>query len=162
MMKNSKSRSYKVKDTETNLVQEASLAYSTPQRIGYVSNTNSEIDTLRLIKKGIPKKALDRTMQMMGFSLEEMSSILHISERTLRRYDDKSRLNVEQSERIIELNSLYHFGIEVLSTLDNFKIWINSPILALGQQKPKDFLDTSLGINMLKNILGRIQHGVYS
>jgi uncharacterized protein (DUF2384 family) len=57
---------------------------------------------------------------------------------------------------------LYQFGIEVLGSLDNFKIWINSPILALGQQKPKEFLDTSLGITMLKNILGRIQYGVYS
>jgi putative toxin-antitoxin system antitoxin component (TIGR02293 family) len=101
-------------------------------------------------------------MQMMDFSLDEMSTILHVSERTLRRYDDKSNLNIEQSERIIELNNLYQFGIEVLGSLDNFKIWINSPILALGQKKPKEFLDTSLGINMLKNILGRIQYGVFS
>jgi putative toxin-antitoxin system antitoxin component (TIGR02293 family) len=161
-MKNSKSKVYKIKEDTASLVEEAAIAYQMPLKVGYISNAHSEIDILNLIKKGVPKKALDKTMQMMDFSLDEMSTILHVSERTLRRYDDKSNLNIEQSERIIELNNLYQFGIEVLGSLDNFKIWINSPILALGQQKPKEFLDTSLGITMLKNILGRIQYGVYS
>jgi len=161
-MKNSKSKVSKIKEDTTSLVEEAAIAYQMPLKVGYISNAHSEIDILNLIKKGVPKKALDKTMQMMDFSLDEMSTILHVSERTLRRYDDKSNLNIEQSERIIELNNLYQFGIEVLGSLDNFKIWINSPILALGQQKPKEFLDTSLGITMLKNILGRIQYGVYS
>jgi putative toxin-antitoxin system antitoxin component (TIGR02293 family) len=161
-MKTAKSKVYKIKEDPTSLVEEAAIAYQMPLKVGYISNAHSEIDILNLIKKGVPKKALDKTMQMMDFSLDEMSTILHVSERTLRRYDDKSNLNIEQSERIIELNKLYQFGIEVLGSLDNFKIWINSPILALGQQKPKEFLDTSLGITMLKNILGRIQYGVFS
>ena len=161
-MKNSKSKVYKIKEDTASLVEEAAIAYQMPLKVGYISNAHSEIDILNLIKKGVPKKALDKTMQMMDFSLDEMSTILHVSERTLRRYDDKSNLNIEQSERIIELNNLYQFGIEVLGSLDNFKIWINSPILALGQQKPKEFLDTSLGITMLKNILVRIQYCVYS
>lgn len=161
-MKTAKSKVYKIKEDPISLVEEAAIAYQMPLKVGYISNAHSEIDILNLIKKGVPKKALDKTMQMMDFSLDEMSTILHVSERTLRRYDDKSNLNIEQSERIIELNKLYQFGIEVLGSLDNFKIWINSPILALGQQKPKEFLDTSLGITMLKNILGRIQYGVFS
>ena len=161
-MKTAKSKVYKIKEDPTSLVEEAAIAYQMPLKVGYISNAHSEIDILNLIKKGVPKKALDKTMQMMDFSLDEMSTILHVSERTLRRYDDKSNLNIEQSERIIELNKLYQFGIEVLGSLDNFKIWINSPILALGQQKPKEFLDTSLGITMIKNILGRIQYGVFS
>ena len=161
-MKTAKSKVHKIKEDPTSLVEEAAIAYQMPLKVGYIPNAHSEIDILNLIKKGVPKKALDKTMQMMDFSLDEMSTILHVSERTLRRYDDKSNLNIEQSERIIELNKLYQFGIEVLGSLDNFKIWINSPILALGQQKPKEFLDTSLGITMLKNILGRIQYGVFS
>jgi putative toxin-antitoxin system antitoxin component (TIGR02293 family) len=161
-MKTVKSKVYEIKEDPISLLEEAAIAYQMSLKVGYISNAHSEIDILNLIKKGVPKKALDKTMQMMDFSLDEMSTILHVSERTLRRYDDKSNLNIEQSERIIELNNLYQFGIEVLGSLDNFKIWIGSPILALGQQKPKEFLDTSLGITMLKNILGRIQYGVFS
>lgn len=161
-MKPLNQKTNKVLKSESLMVEEAAIAYSPAMKIGYISNTSSEMDVLNLIKKGIPKKALDKTMQMMDFSLDEMSSILHVSERTLRRYDDKTHLNIEQSERIIELNNLYNYGVEVFGNLINFKSWINSPIMALGQQKPKEFLDTSLGIQMLKNILGRIEQGVYS
>jgi putative toxin-antitoxin system antitoxin component (TIGR02293 family) len=162
-VKNRKNKSdFRTNEETVSIVSEATIAYSMPLHIGYIANTNSEMDTLKLIKKGVPKNALDKTMQMMDFSLDEMSNLLHISERTLRRYDESAHLNIEQSERIIELNNLYQYGVQVLGNLDSFKIWINSPILALGQQKPKSFLDTSLGICMLKNILGRIEHGVYS
>lgn len=142
------------------VLREPAVAYNTSWRSNMYAV--SDIDTLKIIKKGIPKKAFDKTMQMMDFSLNEMSDVLHVSERTLRRFNDESVLNVEQSERIVELNNLYRYGAEVLGSLSNFKLWIDSPILALGNKKPKFFLDTSLGISMLKNILGRIEHGVYS
>ena len=152
----------RVKNTETNLVPEAAMAYQMPLRIEYNSRTNSEMDILKLIKNGIPKKSLDNTMQMMGFTLDQMAAVLHVSERTLRRYAPSDALNIEQSERIVELNNLYQYGSEVFGNIDAFKIWIESPLLALGQQAPKQFLDTSYGILMLKNILGRIERGVYS
>ena len=114
------------------------------------------------VKKGIPKKFLDKTMSLMKISLQEMSDILHVSERTLRRYDDKTILNTKQSERIVELTKLYQYGEEVLGDITKFNHWMDSKILAIGNKKPKEFLDTSIGINMLKNILGRIEHGVYS
>lgn len=141
-----------------NLVNEAALSYVTAKGPG----SASDMDLLRVIKGGISKKTLDKTMKMMDFTLDDMSGVLHVSERTLRRYDDDTVLSTEQSERVVELNSLYNYGVEVLGSLDTFKEWINSNILALGNKKPKEFLDTSLGINILKKILGRIEYGVYS
>jgi putative toxin-antitoxin system antitoxin component (TIGR02293 family) len=132
--------------------------YSSP--INYFAY--SDIELINTIKKGISKKTMDRTMVMMSLSLEEMSGILHISERTLRRYDNQTFLNTEQSERIVELNRLYSVGIEVFGTLDIFKQWMDSPIRALANKKPKEFLDTSVGIKMLHSLLGRIEQGVYS
>ncbi len=105
---------------------------------------------------------MDDMMDTMDITIEEMSSILHVSARTLRRYDKTTSLNMEQSERIIELSDLYNYGERVLDNLSNFKTWLDTPVLAFGQKKPKEFLDTSVGIRMIKNILGRIEHGVYS
>lgn len=152
----------KDKKNEATLVSEAAAAYHTPLRIEYNARTNSEMDILNLIKKGIPKKSLDTTMRMMGFTLDQMAAVLHVSERTLRRFIPSDTLNIEQSERIVELNNLYQYGSEVFGNINAFKEWVDSPVLALGQQAPKHFLDTSYGILMLKNILGRIERGVYS
>ena len=156
-MKKGKNRNYDTGENEIlSLAEESDVAY------GSAARSFSDMDMLRVIKGGLSKKALDKTMQMMGFSLDDMSGVLHISERTLRRYDDKTVLNTEQSERIVELNNLYRYGIEVFGSLSDFKQWVNSPVLALGDKKPREFLDTSLGITILKKILGRIEHGVYS
>jgi uncharacterized protein (DUF2384 family) len=39
---------------------------------------------------------------------------------------------------------------------------MDANVPALGGQKPKSFLDTSLGISMLMAELGRIEHGVFA
>ena len=67
-----------------------------------------------------------------------------------------------ESERMVEMAKLYSKGEEVFGTIDNFKEWMNTTLLPLGNKKPKEFLDTSLGINMLMNELGRIQHGIFA
>jgi hypothetical protein len=155
-------------DVEDSIAGEAVVAY-TPQasnRYKALTKTSkvvyTDMDMLTLIRKGVSKKMMDDMMDTMDITIEEMSAILHVSTRTLRRYDQTTSLNMEQSERIIELSDLYGYGEKVLDNLNNFKIWIDTPMLALGQKKPKEFLDTSVGIRMIKNILGRIEHGVYS
>lgn len=158
-----KNKQYLIDDDNVeNVINEPEVPYVSSYTARPMAFSSSEMDVLSTIKKGLSKKTLDKTMQMMDFSLYDMSNVLHISERTLRRYDDSTLLNTEQSERIVELNQLYTYGAEVFDTLKNFKLWIDSPVLALGNKKPKEFLDTSLGISILKNILGRIEYGVYS
>lgn len=159
-MKKRLPKNYKNPNPPLNVAEEPAVALTSYYPARYYGS--SEMDILKVIKKGVSKKTLDQTLQMMGFSLEDMAGLLHISERTLRRYDDSTTLNAEQSERIVELNNLYHYGAEVFGALALFKKWVNSPVLALGNKKPREFLDTSLGISILQNILGKIEYGVYS
>jgi len=37
---------------------------------------------------------------------------------------------------------------------------MNTVLLPFGNKKPKEFLDTSLGIRMILDELGRIEHGI--
>jgi uncharacterized protein (DUF2384 family) len=39
---------------------------------------------------------------------------------------------------------------------------MNSSVMALGNKKPKEFLDTSIGIDLLMNELGKIEHGIFA
>jgi len=119
-------------------------------------------DFIQCIREGIPKKALDSLIHITGISSTEMSGIIRTSERTLRRYSPKQKLNAEQSERVIELAKIYSRGEQVFGTLDAFKEWMSGSVLALGNKKPKEFLDTSMGIEMLMDELGRIEHGIFA
>ena len=125
-------------------------------------SAKNETDFIRFIREGLPKSALDNMIKITGFSIQEISHILRTSDRTLRRYASSHLLNAEQTERVIELAKLYTRGEEVFGSLEAFKEWMDSRVLALGNKKPKDFLDTSMGIDMLMDELGRIEHGVFA
>lgn len=115
-----------------------------------------------LIRNGIPRQSIDEIIEKTGISEEEIASILHISRRTIQRKNPDEPLNPEQSERLIELARLYTKGIEVFGDLAAVRQWMDEKILTLGHKKPKEFLDTSMGITMLLEEIGRIEHGVYS
>jgi putative toxin-antitoxin system antitoxin component (TIGR02293 family) len=40
--------------------------------------------------------------------------------------------------------------------------WIHSPLPALGGETPIDIARTELGARQVENLVGRIEHGVYS
>lgn len=132
------------------------------QRNAQFKSITSDNDFIALIREGVPKEAMSNLMTKTGITTIEMASITHTSDRTLRRYESKDKLPQEQSERVIELARLYSKGSEVLGSLEYFKEWMNATLIPLGNKKPKEFLDTSLGIDMLMKELGRIEHGIFA
>lgn len=122
----------------------------------------SAYDYITVIREGIYKESMDRLMKIAGLTSAEMASLVHTSDRTLRRYQDRHKLNPDQSERLIELARLYARGEEVFEDMALFREWMDTPLPALGHQTPKSFLDTSIGIDMLLKQLQRIEHGTYS
>lgn len=133
------------------------LTFGKPQ-----NQIQSEYDYIDLIREGLPKNALDNIIDMAGFTTTEIAQIMHTSDRTLRRYTPGQKLDAEQSERVLELARLYCRGEAVFGTMELFKKWMDREVIALGEKKPKTFLDTSLGIEMLMDELGRIEHGVFA
>jgi putative toxin-antitoxin system antitoxin component (TIGR02293 family) len=122
----------------------------------------NEKDFIDLIRTGIPKQAMTHLMQVTDMSLTEMASIVHTSDRTLRRYGPQQKLSQEQSERMIELAKLYSRGETVFGSIEKFKNWMNTTLLPFGNKKPKEYLDTSIGIGMIMDELGRIEHGIFA
>lgn len=122
----------------------------------------SDFDLLQLARKGISKKSIVALAKKISLTLEEIASILHISERTLQRYTPSTLVKTEHADRAIELARLYERGIEVLGSDKSFSSWVKTPNLALGGEIPFNLLDTRIGFEMVLNVLGRIEHGVFS
>ena len=150
---------------------QASYAYREKEKVidfmgmdlkNFAFERKDETYFIEVIRKGIPKKVIDHLMQRIGLNESEMAGILHVSKRTLQRRAPREILNPEQTERIIELAKVYSKGEEVLGEIGQFADWMDQKLLALGNKKPKEFLDTSIGIRILLDELGRIEHGVYS
>jgi putative toxin-antitoxin system antitoxin component (TIGR02293 family) len=124
--------------------------------------TPGDFDLIRLTREGVRKSSLKTLASYLGISMEVMSGLLHTSYRNLQRKDDESVLDTLKTERVLELASFAQRGIQVIGEKEAFAEWVHSPLVALDNKKPIDFLDTSFGINVLLKILGRLEQGVYS
>jgi putative toxin-antitoxin system antitoxin component (TIGR02293 family) len=79
----------------------------------------------------------------------------------MQRYQrEKKTLDALQSEKFMEIVLLYKKGIEVMGTQEQFDSWLETENLALGKAKPKSLLDSTFGINLLKDELNRLQYGI--
>lgn len=89
------------------------------------------------------------------------SKILNMSERTIQRYRrEKKRLDSIHTEKLLLIMLLFNKGVSVFGNTSNFLAWLNAKNIPLGGVKPIDLLDNSFGINMVKDELIKIEHGV--
>lgn len=122
----------------------------------------SVYNLVELARKGVKKAALDRLKAETGLTYKDLATVLHVSERTLQRLTDAEALKPEVSDRLISIFQVYLRGFEVFEEKPSFLMWMSLPSIGLGGVQPKDLLDTSFGIQMILNELGRIEHGVLS
>ena len=133
-------------------IEDVDISSVEEMNVGYLIN---------LSRKGINYNSFIQVANRTTFTLNEWSIILHLSERTMQRYKKEEKsFDPMQSEKILEISLLINKGIAVFGSNENFNSWMDSKSIALGGIKPKELLDSSFGINMLKDELGRIEHGI--
>jgi putative toxin-antitoxin system antitoxin component (TIGR02293 family) len=119
------------------------------------------LSLVEMVRKGIGFETFDKFANRSPFSINEWSTYLHLSERTMQRYrNEKKTFDPLQSEKIIEIALFYNKGIEVFGSADKFNSWLETDNLALGGIKPKTLLDNSFGISILKDELTAIEFGI--
>lgn len=125
------------------------------------ADDNNVLAIIDLVRNGISYKDFNQIADDTPFSLTEWANYLQLSERTIQRNQkEKKSFQPIQSERIVELSMLYKYGVEVFGDKHNFNIWLNSKSISLGGGTPKDLLDTTFGMSMVRDELGRIEHGI--
>jgi putative toxin-antitoxin system antitoxin component (TIGR02293 family) len=162
--------SHKNKPEGANMASEPLVAYVTGTSLnqfysllgGPKNNFSNDWDIVKLARQGFSKRALLSLAKKISLTLQELTTILHISERTLQRYDDDAMIKTEYAEKAVELARLYTRGQEVFGSMDKFKLWIKAPSLIFNGEAPVSLLDTSAGFDMVFTELGRIEHGIFA
>lgn len=130
--------------------------------IGYSSiDDRGVFSIIDSINRGISFASFENIIKKYSFTLQNWADFLHISSKTLSRYQKEAKtFDALQSERIMQIEILHSKGEEVFGSKENFSTWLETENLALGNILPRDLLKNSFGINLLLDELVRIEHGV--
>lgn len=148
-------KKYKTPEPSTTIAQEA----ATPL---YGRTQIRPLTVIETIREGLPLSKLLPVIKSMKISMSELADILHISLRTLQRYQNHKILDTDTSSKGIRLIQLYHHGIAVFEDADDFASWIRSEVAALDYNTPFSLFDTPIGFDLVDDILGRIDYGVFA
>lgn len=125
------------------------------------NDDNRSLLLIKLVREGIPFKEFKKIMDWSPFTNKEWAHFLNISTRTLERHkEDQKVFKQEQSEKIVSIYQLLQYGVAVFSDKQLLFKWLHIDTIVLGGVCPKDLLDTSIGIQMVRDALGRLEHGV--
>jgi putative toxin-antitoxin system antitoxin component (TIGR02293 family) len=122
----------------------------------------SQADLSAEIRAGLPYAALESVMARFDLRREEVSSALHLPPRTFARRKLERRLSPDESDRLFRLVRIAAQAVQVLGSEEHASLWLRRSNRALGGQPPIAMLDTDLGTRQVEEVLGRIEHGVYS
>ena len=85
---------------------------------------------------------------------------LGISERTLHRLKNAPVVPATIADKVARTHDVIARASEVLGSRAAAQRWLARPVPALGGKTPLSLLDTSLGWERVKQVLGRIEHGI--
>ena len=127
----------------------------------YSVSKAATVDSVRhCVTEGIKRSAYDRLKLITQAPSEELGQVVRIPARTLARR--KTVFKPEESERILRVASVFQKALEVFEDLQKARKWFLNSKRALGGLTPLQFCDTELGAEEAMNLLGRIEHGVFS
>ncbi|MFU8813380.1 MAG: antitoxin Xre/MbcA/ParS toxin-binding domain-containing protein [Balneolaceae bacterium] len=111
-------------------------------------------------QNGLPVSAFHDLIGISGLSNEELAGLLDLSYKTIQRYQkDGKKLSALNSEQLLKMIVLWQKAEEVFGDLASFTRWLRKPAVGLGNRVPMPFLQTSGGIDLIREELLRIEHG---
>lgn len=137
------------------------------QSINIIPGSLNPLAMVDLAYKGLGGIEAGRVANLLAISDKEMARLLNQSVATFHRQAKTDRLDAATTERLVLLAKLATYGISVFQ--DNvepsngkFTRWLQRPLRLLGDRSPIDIMDTTTGIQLVEDILGRIEYGVFS
>lgn len=113
-------------------------------------------------RQGLMGAEAGRIAGLLGVTDKEMARLLNQSIATFHRQAKAGRLDAATSERLLLLGQLASYGATVFQDQGKFTRWLGRPLRLLGDRSPLDLLDSPTGVQLIEDILGRIEYGVFS
>jgi putative toxin-antitoxin system antitoxin component (TIGR02293 family) len=120
------------------------------------------LEKMELVMEGVSKKELEQLKDITEMDYDRLAKALSVTRATLINKKGKEKFGMGLSEKIVGLADIYSYGYSVFEDEDRFNQWVMRSNKALGGQAPFDLLNNQFGREEVRNLIGRIEYGVYS
>lgn len=125
--------------------------------------SNNLRNVLRRIKAGLPYRAVERLRLKSGLSVTDVARVAGIPLRTLARRREEGRLKPIESERLLRLTFLFEQTMDLFDgDSASARAWLESPNAGFDGDTPLHLAETEIGAREVENLIGRLEHGVFS
>jgi len=128
---------------------------------GLVGELNPS-ELIRTIEVGLPVSEFEDLQESLGVPADRLAPLLAISKATLHRRKAGGVLSPGESDRVLRYAQLMGLAIDVFESEDAARAWLKAPQVGLGGEVPLNYAHTEVGAREVEDLLGRIEHGVYS
>jgi putative toxin-antitoxin system antitoxin component (TIGR02293 family) len=115
------------------------------------------------IEAGFPFDSLQKFEANSGVEIALVVSILGIPDRTLARRRTAGRLAPEESERLLRISNVFEKAVGLFDGNVSAAVqWLTTAKKALRGESPLRYAKTEPGAREVENLIGRVEHGVFS
>ena len=123
-------------------------------------------DTYKLVEaaqQGVKANLFFELAKVIQYDITVMENLLNVTSRTIRTYQKENKtLSPLKGELLLKLARLFNRGAQVFGSLAAFRSWMDKPAYGLDGVVPFTLLNTSEGINIVKNEVERIAFGEFT
>lgn len=120
------------------------------------------LDVHGLLLKGLPGTAIDRLSESYGLTNADMGRLFGLTSRTVQGRRKQERLCLTEVDRLWRAAVILDEAAVLLGAREKARDWLCRPLRALGGVCPLEMLRTEPGYAEVRNVLGRIEWGVWS
>jgi putative toxin-antitoxin system antitoxin component (TIGR02293 family) len=117
---------------------------------------------IKVIENGLPISTFTKIGHYLDLPDKELAKVIRVPKSTLAVRKKKGKFTFEESERLYRVQRLFTKAVAVFEDVELAKKWIKEEAYGLGDVSPLEYARTEIGAREVEDLLGRIEHGVFS
>lgn len=117
---------------------------------------------IQSIEDGFPISAFKKLQDSLDLSDKDLAKYIRLPKSTLALRKKRGKFSFEESERLLRLQRLFEKTLGVFNNAELARKWLKEDAYGLGDIPPLEYAATEIGAREVEDLLGRIEHGVFS
>lgn len=118
---------------------------------------------IKALHEGFAYRVYGRLVTVSGLDRKELAKIAVLAPATLSRRAKHGRFTTDESDRLYRFARVLEAAVELFEGDKAQAVtWLRQPVKGLGNRRPVEMIGTSVETQAVLDLIGRLEHGVFS